>query len=164
MDTRLQAWQQVSLTAKPSFQPSNMQLLCPNMSLVMKKNVTSLRHLITIHMHFTCQDFIIATTQVEVRGQLWEWILSVHILCGFWVGNSGHLACTAIIFTGWGILPAHMCCFNPHLSETEFMMHFLSLKVLSRDHQAISFINTEHLKSHVEAPRRLGDVICLSAL
>lgn len=57
MDTRLQAWQQVSLTAKPSFQPSNMQLLCPNMSLVMKKNVTSLRHSITIRMHFTCQDF-----------------------------------------------------------------------------------------------------------
>lgn len=86
-------------------------------------------------------------TQVEVKGQLWEWVLSVHILCGFRVGDSGYLASTAIIFTGWAILPAHMCYFNPPLSETGLMMQLVYLKVLSRDHQAISFINTEHLKS-----------------
>lgn len=56
-----------------------------------------------------------------------------------------------------------MSYLKPHLRETEFMMQLVYLKVPSRDHQALLFINTEHLKSHVEAPRGLGDVISLSA-
>lgn len=86
---RLQAWQQVPLTGKPPFQPSNVQLLHPNVFLIMKEDVTAISCSITTRTYFACHILLLIAIMAGDTGGGRRATLRVGSLClpFIWVLN-----------------------------------------------------------------------------